>query len=156
VDKLSRSHRRRNGRLASAAVGSLAIIALASAPAFASGRHFSPVTNPSHRAILTAELVGADPDELTELEDMLGAGDDQADAVDESADPSSDTSGDQAGSGDSQGQDEAEDGDSQGQDEADDSGSGSQDEGDSSGDSGSGGDSGSDGSGGGSDGGSGD
>lgn len=154
MDTVPHTHRRRSVRLGAAAIGSLAIIALAGAPAFASAHHFSPVTNPTHRAVLLAELVGADPDEVTELDDMLAAGDSQGDqSPDESASASQDPSVDNAGSSESPGQDEANDGNGQGQDEAgdnsspepeqsDDAGSGDHTGGDTGGDSGSGGSSG--------------
>lgn len=141
--KVPHRHRRRNGRLAAAAIGSLAIIAVAGAPALASAHRFSPVTNPTHRAVLLAELVGADPDETIELDDMLAADDSQGDqSPDESASASEDPSSDNAGSGDSQGQDEAGDNSSPEPEQSDDAGSGDDSGGSAGGDSGSGGGSG--------------
>lgn len=141
--RVPRTHRSRSGRLTAAAIGSLAIIALAAAPAFASADRFSPVTNPTHRSVLLAELFGADPDETTELDDMLAADDSQGDqSPDESASASQDPSGDDAGSGDSQGQDEAGDNSSPEPEQSDDAGSGDDSGGGSGGDSGSGGGSG--------------
>src|SRR3954462_8890061 len=72
--------------VAAAGGGALLVLMLAAAPTFASARF----SFDSHRTTLMAELVGADADEATELEDMLD-GDNDVDEVDATKTETSET-----------------------------------------------------------------
>lgn len=84
----------RTRRLASLALGSLAVLALAASPAMA---HAKLVTSDTVRhTMLVAELTGADASEAADLEAMLDIedGDGQVDSVDQA--DQQDSQGDQA------------------------------------------------------------
>lgn len=109
---------RRTRRLASIVVGSLAILALAASPTFASAT--VGAADSTRHVLLASELVGADDTEAADLESMLDAEDagDQGDNVDEVGDANDQATQD-GDSGDRQDEADGTNNDDQSSDEAD-------------------------------------